>query len=164
MARVAVSVGSNLERERNVKDALVTLGKIFGVLSCSPVYESAAYGFNGPSFYNLVVVFHTLLDALTVRTEIQAVESLQGRETAESRSGSRTLDLDLLLYGNAVFYNQGLDVPRREILEHSYILKPLSDVLPKDAHPVTGETFREIWRRLGPRQEKLSVVEDLNLN
>ena len=164
MARVAVSIGSNLERERNVKDALTALDKIFGKLSRSPVYESAAYGFNGPPFYNLVVVFETSLDVCAVREKIQAIENQQGREMGENRSGSRSLDLDLLLYDDAVFHDQGLDVPRREIFEHAYVLKPLADLLPATPHPVTGESFADIWFRLGLNQEALSVVDGLDLN
>ena len=164
MARVAVSIGSNLERERNVKDALAALGKAFGELSRSPVYESSAYGFDGPPFYNLVVVFKTPLDVYAVRGKIQAIENQQGREMGENRSGSRSLDLDLLLYDDAVFHDLGLDVPRREILEHAYILKPLADLLPAAHHPVTGESFADIWLRLGSRQEALSVVDGLDLN
>ena len=163
MARVAVSIGSNLEREHNVKDALSALGKTFGELLRSPVYESAAYGFDGPPFYNLVVVFETPLDVRAVRAKIQAIENLQGRKKGENRSGSRSLDLDLLLYDDAVFRDQGLDVPRREIFEHAYILKPLADLLPAAPHPVTGESFADIWLRLGSRQEALSVVDGLDL-
>mgnify|MGYP001158270724 CR=1 FL=1 len=164
MAQVAVSVGSNLERERNVKEALASLGKIFGELSRSPVYESVAYSFDGPPFYNLVVVFETQLDIHAVRAKIQAIENLQGRERGENRSGSRSLDLDLLLYDDLVFHDQGLDVPRREIFEHAYILKPLADLLPTVPHPVTGESFADIWLRLGSLQEALSVVGGLELN
>ena len=164
MAQVAVSIGSNLERERNVKDALAALGKTFGKLSRSPIYESAAYGFDGPSFYNLVVIFETPLDIRAVRVKIQAIENQQGRELGVNRSGSRSLDLDLLLYDDAVFHDQGLDVPRREIFEHAYILKPLADLLPETPHPVTGESFADIWFRLGSNQEALSVVDGFDLN
>ena len=164
MARVAVSIGSNLDRERNVKDALAVLAKIFGKLSYSPVYESAAYGFHGPPFYNHVVVFETSLDVFAVREKIQAIENQQGREMGENRSGSRSLDLDLLLYDDAVFHDQGLDVPRREIFNHAYVLKPLADLLPATPHPVTGESFADIWFRLGSNQEALSVVDGLDLN
>ena len=164
MAQVSVSIGSNLERERNIKNALLALSKTFGVLSRSPVYESTAYGFDGPPFYNLVVIFETVLDVHAVRAEIQAIESLQGRELGKARGGSRSLDLDLLLYGDDVCYDQGLDVPRREIFEHTYILKPLADVLPTVTHPVTGESFGDIWARLGSRQEVLLIVDGLDLN
>jgi len=164
MARVALSIGSNLERERNVKEALAALGKTFGKLSRSPIYESAASGFDGPPFYNLVVVFETPLDVRAVCGKIQAIENQQGREMGENRSGSRSLDLDLLLYDATVLHDQGLNVPRREMFEHAYILKPLADLLPAEPHPVTGESFADIWLRLGSRQEALSVVDGLDLN
>ena len=164
MVRVAVSIGTNLDRERNVKDASAALGEIFGKLSHSPVYESAAYGFDGPPFYNLVVVFETVLNVHAVRGEFQAIENDQGRKIGEQRSGSRSLDLDLLLYDDVVFHNQGLDVPRREIFDRAYILKPLADLLPTTPHPVTGESFADMWLRLGSDQEALSVVDELNLN
>jgi len=164
MARVALSIGSNLERERNVKEALAALGKTFGKLSRSPIYESAASGFDGPPFYNLVVVFETPLDVRAVCGKIQAIENQQGREMGENRSGSRSLDLDLLLYDATVLHDQGLNVPRREMFEHAYILKPLADLLPAESHPVTGESFADIWLRLGSRQEALSVVDGLDLN
>ena len=164
MAPVAVSIGSNLDRERNVKEALAALAKIFGKLLHSPVYESAAYGFDGPPFYNLVVIFETWLNAHVVRGKIQAIENQQGREIGEHRSGSRSLDLDLLLYDGVVFHDQGLDVPRREIFEHAYILKPLADLLPAMPHPVTGESFADIWLRLGSYQETLSVVDGFDLD
>ena len=164
MARVAVSIGSNLSRERNVKDALDALRKIFGKLSFSPVYESAAYGFDGPPFYNLVVVFETPFDVYAVLGKIRAIEIQQGREIGENRGGSRSLDLDMLLYDEVVFHEQGIDVPRREIFEHAYILKPLADLLPMTPHPMTGEPFAEIWLRLGPHQEALFAVGGLDLN
>ena len=164
MARGAVSIGSNLERESNLKSAIIALGKVFGILSLSPIYESEAFGFKGPPFYNLVAIFDTLLDVRAVRTRIRAIEKTQGREMGTNRSGSRSLDLDILLYDNAIFYDEGLDVPREEILRHSYILKPLADLLPEAPHPVTGESFGEIWGRLGSQQEVLSIVDDVYLN
>ena len=109
MVQVAVGIGSNLERDRNVKDALAALRKTFGELSCSPIYESNAYGFEGPPFYNLVVVFETSLDIRIVQAKIQAIENLQGRGVGENRKGSRSLDLDLLLYDDAVFYDEYME-------------------------------------------------------
>jgi 2-amino-4-hydroxy-6-hydroxymethyldihydropteridine diphosphokinase len=164
MPQVAVSIGSNLDRENNVKKAVVCLASIFGALSCSPVYESKASGFDGPSFYNLVVIFETSLDVLNVCEEMRAIEEIQGRQMGEGRKGSRSLDLDLLLYGNFVLYEAGLDIPRREILEHAYILKPLADVFPGGRHPVTGDLFRETWSLLGSQQEALSHVAALELD
>ena len=83
MVQVAVSIGSNLNREPNVKEALAALGRIFGELSHSPVYESAAYGLDGPPFYNLVVVFKTSFDVHAVRAKIQEIETARARNGKE---------------------------------------------------------------------------------
>jgi len=158
MADVAVSIGSNLERERSVSEALVGLREVFGELAISPVYESPAYGFEGPAFYNLVVVFETVLDVHAVRELIQGIEARRGRTRVDKRFDSRALDLDLLLYADAVLYDDGLDVPRREILEHAYILKPLADLLPERRHPVTGKSFAQIWVESEQKTAALSPV------
>ncbi len=164
MVKVIVSVGTNLDRKRNVQQAIKALRNIFGPLLCSPVYENAALGFDGPDFYNLVVVFDTSFDVYQVRSQIQRIEANQGRGIGKDRYGSRSLDLDLLLYGNAILYDNGLDVPRREIFEHAYILKPICDLLPGLIHPVTGESFGEIWGRLSTLQPALHLVRDLELD
>ena len=161
MTQVAVGIGSNIDREMNVRQAVKSLSHEFGSLSCSPVYESEASGFSGPPFYNLVATFETAMDVLAVCAKIRAIEIFQGRQLGNGRAGSRTLDIDLLLYGDSILYDIDLDVPRREIIDHAYILKPLADLLPEMSHPVTGEPFGQTWLRCGARQESLSVVTEL---
>ena len=163
MTQVAIGIGSNMDRENNVRQAVKSLSHEFGALSCSPVYESEASGFNGPPFYNLVATFETVIDALGVCDKIRAIEIFQGRQLGNGRAGSRTLDIDLLLYGDSILYDIDLDVPRREIIDHAYILKPLADLLPGMSHPVTGESFGLTWLRCGARQESLSLVTELVL-
>ena len=163
MTQVVISIGSNIDRELNVKRAVSNLTYTFGSLSCSPVYESEASGFDGPPFYNLVVVFETSMDASSVREKIRAIEIVQGRQIGNDRRGSRSLDLDLLLYGNFVLYDIDIDVPRQEIFHHAYILKPLAELLPEVCHPLTGESFRDIWSRCSLQPESLALVEELKL-
>ena len=164
MVRVAVGIGSNLDRERNIRAAVTALRNRFGSLLCSPVYESAAYGFPGPPFFNLVIVFHSSLGIEMLYKEIRAIEYLQGRGIGKERGGSRSLDIDLLLYGQSVSYSKGIDIPRREILDHSYILKPLADVLPMVNHPTCNETFSDMWTELSPSLEQLILIEDIQFN
>ena len=164
MTQVVISIGSNIDRELNVKRAVSNLAHTFGSLSCSPVYESEASGFDGPPFYNLVVVFETSMDVSSVRQKIRAIEICQGRQIGNDRRGSRSLDLDLLLYGNFVLYDIDIDVPRQEIFHHAYILKPLAELLPEVCHPLTGESFRDIWSRFSLQPESLVLVEELQLS
>ena len=162
MVMIAVSIGSNLEREHSVRQALIALREVFGELAVSPVYESPAYGFEGPDFYNLAVVFEATVDVHTVREMIQEIETRLGRAKADKRFDSRMLDLDLLLYADAVLYDDGLDVPRRELLQHGYILKPLVDLLPGMRHPVIGESFARIWANSDQKSAVLSPVIGFN--
>ncbi|MBO68452.1 MAG: 2-amino-4-hydroxy-6-hydroxymethyldihydropteridine diphosphokinase [Acidiferrobacteraceae bacterium] len=164
MARVAVGVGSNLDREMNIRAAVTALRSRFGPLLCSPIYESAAHGFEGPPFYNLVIVFNSPLDIEMLYKEIRTIEALQGRGIGADRRGSRSLDIDLLLYGQSIRYSEGIDIPRREIPNHSYILKPLADVLPLVNHPICSETFGDMWNRLNASLEQLILIEHIKLN
>ena len=163
MHQVAISIGSNLERTKNIKKAVFNLEKVFGSLFCSPVYESDASGFLGPRFYNLVVVFETDMEVKAVHEQLRIIEISQGRTLKSNQVGSRTLDLDLLLYGDLVLYDIGLDVPRKESLDHSYILKPLADILPNFCHPVTGERFLDSWMGYDLDQEPLICISEFKI-
>ena len=79
MPLVAISVGSNLDREHNIERALDSLRLSFGQLRISSVYETAAVGFNGPDFYNLVVAFETDLDVRLLIDRLHDIEVEQGR-------------------------------------------------------------------------------------
>lgn len=145
MTRVYVSIGSNIDRERNVRSAVSTLRERFGPLTVSPVYETEAVGFSGDAFYNLVVGFETSEDAATLSRTFHAIEAEHGRERGGEKFSSRTLDLDLLTWGDAVLHDQGLNVPRHEILEYSFVLGPLVDVAAAERHPLTGRRYGDLW-------------------
>ena len=123
MPLVAISVGSNLDREHNIERALDSLRLSFGQLRISSVYETAAVGFNGPDFYNLVVAFETDLDVRLLIDRLHDIEVEQGRIRTTQEITSRLIDLDLLRYGDGILYSEGLDIPRREILEYDFVLQ-----------------------------------------
>ena len=156
MPLVAISVGSNLDREHNIERALDSLRLSFGQLRISSVYETAAVGFNGPDFYNLVVAFETDLDVRLLIDRLHDIEVEQGRIRMTQEMTSRLIDLDLLLYGDGIFYSEGLDIPRREILEYDFVLQPLAELLPDTVYPVSGDRLGQLldqaaWS-LGPAQ------------
>ena len=156
MPLVAISVGSNLDREHNIDRALDSLCSSFGQLQISSVYETAAVGFSGPDFYNLVVVFETDLDVRLLIDRLHDIEAEQGRTRTPQEMTSRVIDLDLLLYGDGILYREGLDIPRREILEYDFVLQPLAELLPDTVHPVSGDPLEQLldqaaWS-LGPAQ------------
>ena len=137
------------------------MGRVYGPLSLSSVYANPAVGFEGPEFFNLVAVFETYQSAVEIVASLRGIEAEQGRVRTGNALGSRELDLDQLLYDDAVLYSEGLDVPREEILQEAYVLKPLSQILPEHRHPVTGECYATLWEKMasaaGERLEEVPL-------
>ena len=157
MPRVFVSIGSNIDREKNVRRAIEQLSREFGDVIVSPVYDSAAAGFPGQSFLNLVVGFDTAFGVGSIRKILRQIEDTQGRvRDGTTKFSSRTLDLDLILYGDTVDPTMGL--PHPDILNYAFVLKPLADLAPHAAHPVVAETYIDLWRRRFPDGGALTRV------
>lgn len=161
MTRVYVSIGSNIDREHNIRGAVRALRARYGALTLSRVYETPAEGFDGEAFYNLVAGFDTDEAVERVQAALAAIEDAHGRTRHGPRSGPRTLDLDLLLYGDLVRHDGGFDIPRGEIAKYAFVLGPLAEVAPDLRHPETGVRLDEMWGKYVGRRELRPV--DLNL-
>ena len=158
MARVYVSIGSNIEREPNIRAAVQALREGFGTLTLSSVYENQPIGFEGENFYNLVVAFDTDESPEAVTAILHDIERRLGRERGPSRFTSRTIDLDLLLYNDLIREQAALRLPRREIDEYACVLRPLAELAPEARHPRTGETFAVLWARFNQAAQPLTPV------
>ena len=145
MPWVWISIGSNQHRERSIRDAVAELRRRYGELRLSSVYRSDAVGFNGEPFLNLVAGFSTRLGVAELTAELKAIEDLLGRVRGADKFAPRTLDLDLLTYGDAAGVIDGIRLPRDEILEYAFVLGPLAEVAPQERHPVAGRCYRELW-------------------
>lgn len=155
MPRVYVSIGSNVDRERNLRGGLNDLRSAFGEIALSPVYESEAIGFVGAPFLNLVAAFDTDERIEAVDATLSRIEEFHGRVRGEERFAPRTLDIDLLLYGDAVVQCPGLSVPRDEILHYAFVLRPLADLAGDLKHPVLQRSYRELWRAFDDPKQSL---------
>lgn len=144
--RVYLSIGSNVDREHYVTAALEALDSWFDELVISPVYDSEAVGFNGSPFLNLVVGVDTKLSVAELSRRFKQLEAENGRRRDVPKFSARTLDLDILTYGDAAGPIDGVELPRGEILKNAFVLRPLADIAPNDAHPVCGKTYGELWR------------------
>lgn len=152
MPEVYIGLGSNIEPESNLRDAVHRLTDELGSLECSSVYRSPAHGFRGADFLNLVVRSTSGAGAAAVDAVLTRIEDAAGRTT--ERRGSRTLDLDLLLYGARV--DGAARLPRRDVLEYAFVLAPLAELAPAGVHPVTGERYADAWCRLAARGDPLA--------
>lgn len=159
MARIYISLGSNIEPERHLRNAVGDLEKHFSNLELSPVYETIAVGFEGDPFLNLVAECETTLTPEKVQSELKAIEDKNDRLRDGPKFSARTLDLDLLLYDDLDLRKQGMDVPRDEIYKYAFVLKPLCDMVPDLKHPVTGETMQTLWEKMAPDAQPMTVVE-----
>ena len=143
LPEVFVTVGSNLEPEKNLRLCVSELRTRFNLKRVSPVYRSKALGFDGDKFLNAVAVVETGLSPAEVCRELEKIHDVARRRRGADAFVSRTLDIDLLLYGQEIV--EALRVPRPDVLEYSFVLGPLADVAPDLRHPVTGETIAWHW-------------------
>ncbi|MDH5487871.1 MAG: 2-amino-4-hydroxy-6-hydroxymethyldihydropteridine diphosphokinase [Gammaproteobacteria bacterium] len=157
MPRVYVGIGSNIDRETNIRGAVRELTGRYGPLTLSPVYESRALGFEGGDFYNLVAGFNSVETIEQIKEWLLQTESRFGRRRQGNPFCSRTLDLDLLLYGDTVQHDDKVDLPHPDILRYAFVLRPLADIAPKLMHPEVGLTCSEIWKRFNNKQDMQTV-------
>jgi len=161
MARIYISVGSNIAREESIRNGVNALQACFSNLVKSSVYESKALGFDGDDFYNLVIVADTDQSISEVRSSLQEIEQQQGRLRTQVRFTSRTLDLDLLLYDKEIINQNDFQIPRGEITGYAFVLKPLAEIAADELHPITGETYDTLWSLFDKESQPLTKVNFL---
>jgi len=158
MPRVFVGIGSNIDREAMVRAAVAALRERYGELRLSSVYESEAVGFDGDAFFNLVAAFDTDEAVDAVIAALSDIEQRLGRQRATERFVSRTVDLDLLLYGDQVLTGQGYNIPRDEIPRYAFVLWPLAEIAPDLVHPALGQSYSRLWQEFDKRNQPLRPI------
>ena len=157
MALIYIGVGSNIEPKRHVPLGIRALAAEFAALRLSSVYESAAVGFSGANFYNLVVEAQTERSVEQVVATLKRLEFAHGRAVDARKFSSRTLDLDLLTYDQRVM-STPVQLPRAEILTNAFVLRPFAELAPDYWHPVAGQTLAQLWQQYDASLQPLTVV------
>lgn len=159
MARISISLGSNIEPKQNIRRAVTALREHFGELIISPVYQTEAVGFDGEDFLNLVVCIDSEETVRSVASTLKSIEDELGRDRSQPRFSARAIDLDLLTYDDLVMDADGIQVPRHEILQNAFVLKPLSDICADQCHPLLGKRYAELWHEMNASAGRIDVVE-----
>lgn len=159
MPRVFLGIGSNIDRYRHIDAALSMLTQALGTLHVSSVYESDAVGFSGNPFLNLVVGCTTSLHLSELIHLLKTVEDKNGRVRTGPKFSDRTLDIDVLIYGNCVGRHAGILLPRPEILEQAHVLRPLAEIA-EDLHlPGSEHCCGALWQAYDKSRQPLHRVD-----
>jgi 2-amino-4-hydroxy-6-hydroxymethyldihydropteridine diphosphokinase len=156
--QVYVAAGSNVEPERHMRRAVGELEREFPGVRFSSWYRNRAAGFDGDDFINLVAGFGTELPVKAVLERLHAIESRCGRGRDAPRWAPRSMDLDVLLYGELLCELPELKLPRPDLLKRAYMLGPLAELAPEVRHPTAGLTIGELWQRFDREAHPLQRV------
>jgi len=158
MAQIFISIGSNINKELHIRNGVAALAPMLGNFVVSSVYESESVGFDGSNFYNLVCGGTTDLSVEQVCSALRQIEVDNGRDRSAKKFSSRTLDLDLLTYGQLII-EQPAQLPRHEIDKNAFVLWPLAQIAPDEIHPVLSTSYQQLWQRYNKDLQALWAIE-----
>lgn len=155
---VYLSLGSNIDREHYIARALDELAAQHGSMDISPVYESAAFGFEGDPFYNLVVGLYTDEPLRILMEELKQIESNNDRTRDGEKFSSRTLDIDILTYNKLSGLHEQMQLPRPEIFKQAYVLAPFADIAPGFQLPNATVPLATLWCDFNKARQPLTRI------
>jgi len=157
MASVYVSIGSNIERETNIRSCMQRLQADFTHVTFSNIYETPAIGFSGTPFFNLVAGFTSELNPSALRDYLRKLEDAHGRVRNQVKYSARTLDVDLLLY-DGLNLQPEINLPHSDILAYPFVLFPLAEIAPNVQHPTAGHSLSSLACESNLTRESLRLV------
>ena len=159
MPKVYLGIGSNIQRKQHIKQAIDTLRMTFGELQISPIYETEAIGFAGDPFYNCVVGITTEFSLLELANHLRNIEANNGRVRGEKKFSARTLDIDIICYGDINGTVDGIELPRDEVFRYAFVLKPLADIAPDELCPGSTKNWGTLWHEF-TGSKTMQIIED----
>ncbi len=149
MKRVFIGVGSNIDPEENIRRAIALIKEKARITGVSSFYLTEPVSRPGQDpYYNGVLEIEVDLEPLALRNGLlRGIEERLGRVRTGDVHGPRTIDLDIILYGDMVFEGEGLKLPSPEILERAFVALPLSELAPDTVLPGSGVRLKEVAER-----------------
>jgi 2-amino-4-hydroxy-6-hydroxymethyldihydropteridine diphosphokinase len=141
-----LSGGSNVEPEAHLRRAARELAACFPGARFSRCYRNAAVGFEGPDFINFAAELPVHVGPEALRVELQRIEAACGRLPGAPRWEPRSMDLDVLLFGDQVLTLPGMVVPRPDLLKRAFMLGPLAEIAADVLHPTERRTIGALWQ------------------
>ncbi len=157
MAKVYISIGSNIDRERQIIAGVDSLKAKFGEIELSSVYECEPVGFVGDYFYNLVAMVNTNATPAEIGQFLKDVEKDLGRVDFTKKFSARKMDLDILLYDDLVI-DYPVQLPRDEIPKNAYVLQPLAEIAGELLHPILKQSYAALWQQYNKSTQILRKV------
>jgi 2-amino-4-hydroxy-6-hydroxymethyldihydropteridine diphosphokinase len=164
---VLIAIGSNIERERNVPQAIVALGQqpAIELQAVSPIYESRPVGAATaqPPYYNAAALIETRLAAATLKEILLAIEESQGRMRTADKFAARPIDLDIALFGQHILDMNGRHIPDPDIVTFPHVAVPLANLAPGWVHPELGLRLADIAAGFSDTSKALQKIGNLSL-
>ena len=145
MTQAYISIGSNIDPRENITRAKGELNKLFTCMYSDNFY-SEAEGFKGKDFINLVAGFETSLDPFSLIQTLKSLEKKIGRDIDQKGMCDRVIDMDLILFGELVEQDLGIELPSSDIEDYLFVLEPLAQIAEKELHPVLNISFGEMLK------------------
>jgi 2-amino-4-hydroxy-6-hydroxymethyldihydropteridine diphosphokinase len=159
MPEVFVAAGSNIQPRARLRQAVALMREAWPDLRVSRAYSNKAVGFEGDDFINLVTGFHSDEPLSVLLERLHAIESACGRPRLAAKWAPRSMDLDVLLYGDTVGEFPGAVLPRADLAKRPYMLRPLAEIAADTVHPTTGKTLGDMWARFDSAGHQMVPVE-----
>lgn len=158
MVEIFLGLGSNTDKHKHICAGLDALTNELGPLELSSVYESVSVGFNGRNFFNLVAKAQTQLPLAELALRLKRIEDNNGRLRDGPKFSPRTLDIDILTYGELIGTHCNIELPRDEIRFNAFVLQPLAELAPITLLPGTNANYSQLWQAYDKTKQQLWPV------
>ena len=154
-----MAVASNYSAVDNIASAIDLIRGQFGDVAVSNAYRNQSMNPQDSDYINLVIGFDSQIEPEEVVKHLKVIERKLGRNALSKKRQQISIDLDLLIYGDYVGTVCNHQIPRGDILTHSFILGPLAELAGTKLDSVSGSRYQDLWQQFDKHQHPLQIVQ-----